>query len=1270
MTVIGAVGAFALAAQTLLFRDFFSAFESNELAIGAFFASWLAWVCAGALAGRFDTRVHRAIARRFPVFALLYVPAFFLQQTLLIHARGICGVEAYDVFPLLPMLAMAFLANAPVSLLTGWLFTAACRWAEERVELPVARVYVLETLGGCAGGALVTAALAVGMPGESVAVWASILLALAVALAAGRLFSARAGVAIIGAALVVTAAHGAANRLADARARAEWARLLPAEEFAGAFTTAHGRYLYGEREGQFNVVSGGGVFDSLPPGEHAAEIAALHLAHRPESRSVLVIGDGGLAVGMSLLRLPQIERVDWRHTDPEYPAKLLGLLPDGMAAQAAQVGLLTHDPVAGGDGGARYDLVILNLPDIATLALNRYVTERYFTGLRAVLNEGGAVSVRVAGGENYMGGELALTGSSMMFTLRRVFANVTIKPGDETWVMGSDEPFLYSPRGLSERFAQIPGAGQLYPPENIAALYSAGRVAFQMQAYRNQIEVSGEDVLLNTDAAPKAPTFALMLAIKQAGLPSVEGLMSTPRSRDQRAAAAMALAAGLALFGLLRTVYLLKQRRGGPDESFDSHMLVCATGTAGMAMSIVLMFAYQARFGSLFLDMGLVSALFMFGAFAGGFAAERALVAQPRNARVLACAAVFSHVCVLAALPRLTGLEARAAWALAFAGCGVFTGLHFPYAAHRLKSAGRAARTAGSNLELLDHLGGAVGSVLTGLFLLPLLGLEWTAALLALLVAVNMPGILIGGKASAANGARLFDRITRPAAYTLAGLAAFTLIASHLAAAAAKPPAYEAFREKALKLVGDRTVQDAQPPAGSEIRYFAVNGEDDADGGAYVFSTKPWAENVWAFGGTFELAVMVDELGALLGYEVVSSRETPMYVSIVRDRDSRLLGRNLFNPEPFDGVDGIAGATATDAAFRRALELAGQGFARDVLQLREAQPAHAHATGTGSRDFFVLAALMGFAVLLTYRPRLWARRAMLAASVVLLGFWLNLQYSTHQAMAVMTMQPGRFAMTGSFFLLALVPAFVLVFGNVYCGYVCPFGALQELMTDLGARLKLRRHPGRALWKYGRAVKYLVLFALVMLYGVRRDFDVLRADPLAAFFGSHADRHLAALAIAAIGVSLVFGRFWCRNLCPAGAFLALVNGARLNGSRIVRRLAPPRLPAKCDLGATSVKDLDCIYCDRCRDGRRPPPQKTQHNRIPEWAFATAVAVMLAAVAAVTFGEPASTARAHTPPVTQIQGGHGQAQDVDMQTIRRLIEQGELSDHPADFAAPAQ
>ena len=92
--------------------------------------------------------------------------------------------------------------------------------------------------------------------------------------------------------------------------------------------------------------------------------------------------------------------------------------------------------------------------------------------------------------------------------------------------------------------------------------------------------------------------------------------------------------------------------------------------------------------------------------------------------------------------------------------------------------------------------------------------------------------------------------------------------------------------------------------------------------------------------------------------------------------------------------------------------------------------------------------------------------------------------------------------------------------------------------------------------------------------------MLQADPLITMFSGMPGRFVLFLGLGALLLSLTFRRFWCRNLCPAGAFLALCNGVR-----VFRRLRPPVQPAKCPLGVRTGTEFDCICCDRCRHESR-------------------------------------------------------------------------------------
>lgn len=1258
------LGFFSLVSQTLLFRDVVGVFEYNELGIGVFYASWLVWIALGAYAGRRDTPWTAAFGAWFAPAVLLYIPAFLLQHVLIIHARSLAGVQPFMAFPLMRMLALLFLVNAPVSLLTGVLFPTGCRWAEKDARLPVARVYAYETLGACVGGLFVTALLMGHASSQTVFAWACFIAT--VALVFGASFGRRSRrVRLLGMvflALILFAGLGnIPGRLGHwwthIEDRAAWARLLPEDAYGGSLSTARGRYLYGEREGQFLVLAGGGVCESFPGGEHAAEVVALHLAQHPAARNVLVFGEATLGICASFCALPGVAQTAWMHPDPEYPKRLRRLLaekvPDKLEVIDQDLRLFVKETQR------RFDLVVLNLPEVTTLTINRYCTREFFEQLAGLLSDEGLVSVRISGGANYVGAALADPGAMMLATLRRQFDRIVMKPGDETWLIASNGDGLsQSPEVLRERYAAIMGAEALYPPEGVAMLYPPDRVAFQMDAYEKTLAASPETEFVNTDARPKALKHGLFLALKQA-----EWRAFSRALRHLLRVDVWLFAAPIMLYGVFRLIYLLKSRGQG-QSLFDSHVVVVSTGLASMAFNIVLMFLYQSRFGSLFLDIGMITALFMLGSSAGCAGVSRVLQRysdlSPRRLMGVFLAAQVLILLAIAPLPEWS----RPVWLVLFLWGGVFTGIYFPVVARQLEKAGVTAPRAGAYLELSDTLGGALGALITGILFLPLLGATVTVVLLAALIAVNVPLLMLSARCGSATGDR-FDRLRRPCGYALAGIAVYALLISQVAENARATQEIQSIEVSARALTGSGRLrkETAYRADGTAAEYLAVAPDTDTPGG-YVFDSGDWAPRVYGYGGPLRLLVYTEQDGSLRDYDLLQHSETPAYLEMAQGGKLQLLNRNLFALAPFKDVDAVSGATVTSEALMRVLEQAGRGFAVNALhkELAGADLPSPIASGgwtTGLRDFLLLSVLFLAAVALRLRPNLWGRRLLLCSSLVVCGFLLNLQFSTQQVVLLATMNFGAVALTGAIFLLLFVPLAALFFGNIYCGYLCPFGALQELVGELvpGGR----RIPDKSTWRYGRAVKYGFLFGLLILYVCTRDASVLKGDILITVFGSAREHSVMLIALLAVALSILSPRFWCRNLCPAGAFLSVCSGVSL-----LWRWMPKPFPRHCHLGVRASADLDCIHCDRCvlcRKDAKPPLSDARNNGWLNALFLLCVVLMFLSVLFLSVSSAGNfLADVGAPAATD---SVGKPREVDVDLFKRLIREGALSDREAEF-----
>ncbi|HUV67048.1 MAG TPA: hypothetical protein VMW24_24385, partial [Sedimentisphaerales bacterium] len=483
--LIFSYGLFSIAAQTLLFREFITTFEGNDISVGIFFASWFLWVGLGALVVRRAGTAETLPGGPTEFLFLVYLPAFVLQAVLIVQARELAGLESYALWSIRDILLVSAVVNAPVSFVTGALFPIACRWfgansAGKGEKLPVSNVYRLEAAGSFAGGIGVTILLGLGMSLAVIFFILALVLAasvFAVQLAgnltpepsrrtrpgAGRVTCVFSFMIAVGVCLCLIL--GAGKTLMDYVRAVKWSKLLPKEALAGSFQTAQAEYLYGTYQGQWVAIREGAVAETLPDESAAGRIAAVALCQKPDAANVLVIGTG-LGLCRELLKLPQIETVTWAHGDSEYELKVNRFIPAELQVTDPRLHLLAGDVRSLlAQKQESYDVVILNLPDATSSVLNRYYTVEFYRQTKQALTADGVLAVRIAGGENIMGTELVNLGASTKRTLEQVFSRLVLAPGEDSWFMASDSQAITGEPGrLRDRFASIKGADRILPP--------------------------------------------------------------------------------------------------------------------------------------------------------------------------------------------------------------------------------------------------------------------------------------------------------------------------------------------------------------------------------------------------------------------------------------------------------------------------------------------------------------------------------------------------------------------------------------------------------------------------------------------------------------------------------------------------------------------------------------------------------------------------------------------------------------------------------------
>ena len=188
----------------------------------------------------------------------------------------------------------------------------------------------------------------------------------------------------------------------------------------------------------------------------------------------------------------------------------------------------------------------------------------------------------------------------------------------------------------------------------------------------------------------------------------------------------------------------------------------------------------------------------------------------------------------------------------------------------------------------------------------------------------------------------------------------------------------------------------------------------------------------------------------------------------------------------------------------------------------------------------------------------------------------------------------RHTAASSVILLVGMLVMAVAYRRSFCGTLCPLGALQGIFGAAGRRLFGRRFAvPHAVDRVARYLKYAVLVVFALWTWQAAELVLRPYDPWVAWAHlTSADLlstyavGLAVLVLSLAG-SLLYDRFFCKYLCPAGALLGLLS--RVSFLNIRRDAAACIDCGRCDKACMMnvavatvdvVKSSECISCNEC------------------------------------------------------------------------------------------
>uniref|UniRef100_A0A7C3V4W6 Polyamine aminopropyltransferase n=1 Tax=Desulfobacca acetoxidans TaxID=60893 RepID=A0A7C3V4W6_9BACT len=711
-----AYGAATLAGQVLILREILVLAQGQELKLAVGLWCWLLWTGLGSLLGGW------LAGRRSPdpgVLATLLAFLALLLPGTLILARA-CPTLAPQVIgqslPPVPALVLFLVLLAPFCLVSGCFFPFAT--ALRRTWKPLGatgRIYALEALGAALGVCLLQlflvgkfAALALGLGvglGVTLIAWVS---------APPRAW---AGHLILGGALLILGvALVFSQALENFSRKMQWPgrEVITAKDSPYALLTA-------TREAEQTSFFANRVWHFTHPDPYSADMAVhLGLLQHPRPQSVLLLGGGAAGLIPEVLKHKTITMINYVELDPDLVHLVQHLVAEAAAlpARDPRVHLIFQDARRFlSRTAARYDVILMNLPEPGSAQLNRYYTREFFALAAQHLKPEGVFSFPLTGGEAGINPQRAGYLALAYHTLKQVFPEVLVFPGERVRFFASPTAGVMTqdPEVLAARLAHR-GLSLRYVRE----YFILDDLSIARQKYVLQL-LEQAPAEINTDLNPRSYFYDLILISAREGLPFNKVLLTLRRLPPVWPWAAAGLAGALALACLRRRtsgVYLAQ---------------VFTMGLGALALEVLVLVLCQIQLGLLYRELGLLVAAFMAGMGAGGtWGVRLAGRGRATPAWLAACQVGLAFlalflVLALSALAAseyqppdslLQGVYLAILFSAGFAGGGVFSLASSLWQRHRPATAWRDGV-----FYAADLLGATLGSLGLSLLLLPVGGM-------------------------------------------------------------------------------------------------------------------------------------------------------------------------------------------------------------------------------------------------------------------------------------------------------------------------------------------------------------------------------------------------------------------------------------------------------------------------------------------------------------------------------------------------------------------
>ncbi len=697
---ITSLGVSSVITQLILVREFLSVFYGNEIVIGVILANWLLLTGIGAYLGKYSDRIrHKLRLIIISQILIAILPFFYLiairsMKNTLFPVGSIVGIQG--------IFLSSFILLLPYAIISGFMLTLFCSvFSKKKSSASIGKVYFIDNIGDILGG-FIFSFIMVYLLNHLQMIFIIMVLNLCAGLLLSIFIKNRTFCFVICILIV----------LSFSLIIFDFNRLSTGFQYRNQDLIYQKNSLYGnivvtESGEQLNFFENGILLFSTDDTISNEETVHYAIAQHDRPNHVLLIS-GGVSGTLSQILKYNVENIDYVELDPE-------IIDIGKKFTSN----LNNDKINIIIGDARlfvkqakkrYDVVIIDLPDPSTAQINRFYTIDFFNELKNILSDDAVVSTSLISTENYISEESRQLQSVLYKTMKMVFDNVIIIPGNKNYFIASDSALSYDiQKKINEKNITT---------EYVKQDYLKGILTKDRIGYVNDSLI--DDVPVNSDFRPVSSYYQILF------------WMSNFRDNYR------SYAISLLLISILIIIYISRLN----SITFS----IFTTGFTASSLEMVLLVGFQVIYGYVYHKLGIMITMFMLGLAVGSFCMNKKLKKTSIKSfifiELLLVLSSFLVPLMLFLLSRvknnmLMQFTNQLIFPLSMFLIAILVGMEFPLAA-KLRYKGVSGTSA--SLYNADLVGACLGALSASSLLIPFFGVFNTCFVIA---AVNVISVII-----------------------------------------------------------------------------------------------------------------------------------------------------------------------------------------------------------------------------------------------------------------------------------------------------------------------------------------------------------------------------------------------------------------------------------------------------------------------------------------------------------------------------------------------